>query len=78
MKPSNRNASAQDKVSPSTRRHFLQQTVGLTADPAAVPSLAQDTYPGANTSARLLPTLKLGSQQVTRLFIGGNPIFGQE
>jgi hypothetical protein len=50
----------------STRRDFLQQASGLAAaavvgDPKADP---------------LLPTIMLGKHAVTRLIIGGNPIYG--
>src|SRR3954447_24147368 len=54
-----------DSAGVATRRAFLQQTAGAVAGAAAV----ADT-PG------LLPTVKLGPHSVTRLILGGNPIYG--
>lgn len=48
----------------STRRDFLQQASGLAAGLAAAPAAAA------------LPTVKLGPHAVTRLIVGGNPIYG--
>jgi hypothetical protein len=55
-----------------TRRGFLQETAGLAAglSLAATPAAAE---PAAEP---LLPTIALGPQQVTRLIIGGNPVYG--
>jgi hypothetical protein len=54
----------------SDRRTFLKQTA-LAASTAAV------LAPGAEAApASSLPTIKLGSHAVTRLIIGGNPIYG--
>jgi hypothetical protein len=55
----------------SSRRQFLQQAAALTAGIAAVPATGQ-----AASSESMLPTIKLGSHSVTRLIIGGNPIYG--
>jgi hypothetical protein len=55
----------------SSRRDFLQQTLGAAVGVAA---LAQ-TAP-ADASNNLLPTIQLGSHRVTRLIVGGNPIYG--
>ncbi|MBV9125988.1 MAG: hypothetical protein JO112_21765 [Planctomycetes bacterium] len=57
----------------STRRDFLHQAAGLAAG-MAVLSGAGAAAPPAD--AGLLPTLKLGPHAVTRLIIGGNPIYG--
>jgi hypothetical protein len=58
----------------SDRRAFLQQAAGLTAGLVA---LGPDARPsGAADRAELLPTIKLGPHSVTRLIIGGNPIYG--
>jgi hypothetical protein len=57
----------------TTRRNFLQKTVGLAAGAAALPELSHAAAPAAEP---LLPTIKLGQHQVTRLIIGGNPIYG--
>jgi hypothetical protein len=58
----------------STRRTFLKQTAGLAAGVAALAS-AESTA-AARADTRLLPTVKLGKHAVTRLIIGGNPIYG--
>jgi hypothetical protein len=58
--------------SPASRRDFLQQAAGLAAGVAALaPAAAAETK-----AAPPLPTIKLGSHAVTRLILGGNPIYG--
>jgi hypothetical protein len=57
----------------TTRRDFLQQTAGLAACLSATAPVAAE--PAARSDG-LLPTIKLGSHQVTRLIIGGNPVYG--
>jgi hypothetical protein len=57
-------------TSESSRRDFLQQAACAAA---AVPALA---VPAASAAAALLPTIALGPHRVTRLIIGGNPIYG--
>jgi hypothetical protein len=52
----------------------LQQTAGVAAGIAALPAASPAAERGAN--AELLPTIQLGSHPVTRLIIGGNPIYG--
>jgi hypothetical protein len=59
----------------SSRREFLQQTAGLAAGAAALAN-AGPTSAAPKTDDSLLPTIKLGKHQVTRLIIGGNPIYG--
>jgi len=65
-----------DEHPPSTTRRDFLQTTGLAACiGAAVPV----TAPAAESPAKaepLLPTVKLGKHQVTRLIVGGNPIYG--
>ena len=61
------------KAHPTSRRKFLQETVGLAAG-ATVLAAAQSTRAGA--AEPILPTVKLGPHEVTRLIIGGNPIYG--
>lgn len=56
----------------SSRRDFLQQAAGLATGMAAVANGTAAAEPAAN----LLPTIKLGPHAVTRLIIGGNPIYG--
>jgi hypothetical protein len=54
-----------------TRRDFLHHAAGA----VAVTTVA--TAPGADTPAVApLPTIKLGPHSVTRLILGGNPIYG--
>ena len=62
----------------TTRRQFLQRAAGAVASAAVFselssPAQARDTIAGPRT---LLPAIKLGPHQVTRLIIGGNPIYG--
>lgn len=58
----------------ATRRDFMQQAAGLAAGlGAAAPTLAAGPITRADP---LLPTIKLGPHEVTRLIIGGNPIYG--
>jgi hypothetical protein len=65
----------------TTRRTFLQQAAGLGAGLSAAPALAgAEAAPGGAAPGRgadpLLPTVKLGPHRVTRLIIGGNPVYG--
>lgn len=53
------------------RRKFLQQ-----ATVAASGLAALDTPGRAAEAAPLLPTIKLGKHDITRLIIGGNPVYG--
>ena len=62
-------------VSSASRRDFLQQTAGLAGGLAAVASGVQASERPA-PAAPLLPTVPLGPHRVTRLIIGGNPIYG--
>lgn len=54
-----------------TRRNFLHQAAGTLAVTAAVSDAADKT-----DGVTPLPTIKLGSHAVTRLILGGNPIYG--
>jgi hypothetical protein len=58
----------------STRRDFLHQAAGL----AGSAVLLNQTVAAADTPVTdgLLPTIRLGPHAVTRLIIGGNPIYG--
>ncbi len=65
-----------DEQPPSTRRDFLQLSTGLAACiGVAVPSAAA-ADPTTTKAEPLLPTVKLGSHAITRLIIGGNPVYG--
>ncbi len=57
---------------PASRRDFLHQAAGVAAGVAV---LGQNTR-AAEPAGELLPTIKLGSHAVTRLIIGGNPVYG--
>jgi hypothetical protein len=54
----------------ANRREFLQQAARVAAATALTPA------PAAAAPAATLPTVRLGSHTVTRLIIGGNPIYG--
>jgi hypothetical protein len=60
-------------TSESSRRDFLHQAAGLATGVALLPSASPAADPPAEA---LLPTIKLGPHAVTRLIIGGNPIYG--
>jgi hypothetical protein len=60
-------------MEPSTRRGFLQTSATLAAGSAAAASSGQA---GAANPVQTLPTIRLGTHQVTRLIVGGNPIYG--
>ena len=68
MKPDPPDSSA--RAASPDRRAFLKQTALAASSAAAL-------APGAAAAAPSpLPTIKLGSHDVTRLIIGGNPIYG--
>jgi hypothetical protein len=57
----------------STRRDFIQQTATLAVAATALnESVAAEPAPADQT----LPTIRLGRHSVSRLIIGGNPIYG--
>lgn len=57
----------------ASRRDFMQQAAGLAAASATLTpgAVADDAK-----SDPLLPTIKLGPHVVTRLIVGGNPVYG--
>jgi hypothetical protein len=57
---------------PPARRDFLQQATALAIGMTALTEASAADTP----AAPLLPTIKLGPHAVTRLIIGGNPIYG--
>src|SRR5687767_14714621 len=57
-----------------TRRQFLQQASAATGAAVLTP-IAASKVAAAQRQPRL-PTIKLGRHDVTRLIIGGNPIYG--
>jgi len=62
-----------------TRRGFLGRAAGL-ATASILPELPRQSQAQAAVSASagagLLPAIKLGAHEVTRLILGGNPIYG--
>jgi hypothetical protein len=76
MKPDGLPQDSERLSSSTTRRHFLQQAASLAAGAAVVSELAQSSHAALATNEPLLPTIKLGKHDVTRLIIGGNPIYG--
>jgi hypothetical protein len=61
--------------SPASRREFLHQAAGLATGVAVLGrEAAAADKPAPNPN--LLATVKLGTHQITRLIIGGNPIYG--
>ena len=60
----------------TTRRQFLQQAAGLAAGAAVLSEIGRSAPAAVRSPASLLPTIKLGRHEVTRLIIGGNPIYG--
>lgn len=64
-------------AAPSSRRDFLQRTAGIAGGLAAVASAgAARADERAEAPAPVLPTVQLGPHRVTRLILGGNPIYG--
>ena len=59
----------------SSRRDFLHQTAGI-ATGIATMTTSIHAADQAGASSSLLPTVQLGPHRVTRLIIGGNPIYG--
>jgi hypothetical protein len=57
------------------RRDFLHQTAGIAAAVATMTPSVQAADGPASTSS-LLPTIQLGPHKITRLIIGGNPVYG--
>jgi hypothetical protein len=61
----------------SSRRGFLQHAAGLTAGiGAGAAARASQDSSAPQTPANLLPTVALGEHRITRLILGGNPIYG--
>src|SRR5438477_10890529 len=56
---------------PATRRDFLHTAAGLAAGLGVAAAAEPSPNPGP-----LLPTVKLGPHAVTRLILGGNPVYG--
>ena len=59
----------------SNRREFLQRATAI-ASGAALLTASAASEAAASRSAELLPTIKLGPYEVSRLIVGGNPVYG--
>lgn len=61
-----------------SRREFLGQVsaISLAASAAAAAAQEHGDAPPAETLPNLLPTIQLGPHRVTRLILGGNPVYG--
>jgi hypothetical protein len=72
----NDDLQASESASPAApdRRAFLQQAGGLAAGMASLEHVASGAQPPAGANA--LPSIRLGRHEVSRLIIGGNPIYG--
>lgn len=75
MNPEHSSSPAHSEPFPS-RRQFLQQAVGLAAAGAVLSELPAGAEETASSKQEPLPSVKLGPHQVSRLIIGGNPIYG--
>ena len=75
MKARETSSSSECHVTSTSRRKFLRQTVGLATGAAVLSELPRESH-AAISADPLLPTVKLGPHEVTRLIIGGNPIYG--
>ena len=75
MNPDDARSVSPRDLSPTNRRKFLKRTAGWAAGAAVLAPLAPAAR-GAEPAAPRLPTIKLGRHDVTRLIIGGNPIYG--
>ncbi len=62
-------------VNSATRRDFLNQTAAIAAGMTVLGNPVPAEEEPAS-SKNLLPTIKLGPHAITRLIIGGNPIYG--
>jgi hypothetical protein len=67
-------AAASPAPTPPHRRAFCQQAVGLAAGMTALGQAADGARPAAAPAA--LPAIRLGQHQVSRLILGGNPVYG--
>jgi len=76
MKPDQFLAGPESASGGTTRRQFLQQTAGMAAGAAVFSELPQGAQAAASAPAPPLGGIKLGTHALTRLIIGGNPIYG--
>jgi hypothetical protein len=61
---------------PTTRRAFLHEAAGLATGLGIAASATASVPDQPDKADPLLPTVTLGKHEITRLIIGGNPIYG--
>ena len=71
----NSSCSTGDAGTSPSRRDFLHQAAGITVGLAAASAAKADGEQN-DTASALLPAVPLGPHNVTRLIVGGNPIYG--
>ncbi|MBI3466742.1 MAG: hypothetical protein HY000_27335 [Planctomycetes bacterium] len=74
-----KNGTSDGSSTDESRRRFLGRVSSMAVAAAAtgaVPVRAKETKPAAESLPHLLPTIELGSYRITRLILGGNPIYG--
>ena len=78
MKSSQKPSLAGEFSDDQSRRAFLGQVSTLTvaAAASAASAEAETTLPAAESLSNLLPTAQLGPHSITKLVLGGNPIYG--
>jgi hypothetical protein len=60
----------------ASRRDFLQQAASLAAGAGLCATACSQAVLAEGANQPLLPTIKVGPHQVTRLIVGGNPVYG--
>lgn len=76
MNPSPLNSPVPRDVSHTTRRQFLERAAALAAAGAVLSDVPCPAAATDNESVGKLLAIKLGSHEISRLIIGGNPIYG--
>src|SRR5215471_5004624 len=74
MNPHEKSSPSEGQV--TSRRQFLHQATGLAAGAALLDEISVRGAETAQPNTQVLPRIKLGEHQITRLIIGGNPIYG--
>lgn len=78
MSDANKSTGA-TSLSDESRREFLGRAASVTVAAAAAGTIAraaEQAKPDAEKLPNLLPTVQLGPNRITRLILGGNPIYG--
>jgi hypothetical protein len=71
-----RSSRRSESAPAGSRRRFLHQAAGLSAGLAATTAAGPSLTAADTPSPTLLPTIPLGPHKITRLVLGGNPIYG--